>query len=390
LKQAIGLINDFTITNPLLYVIFKMAKLTAIRQNFGHYKDDFVLALSLINTEERFEPYGKTDQGRQVEYAREKIKERSQERSRLQATAERLTESLQSMGPSAIETIARSDNDRLINEMKNQLRDSGISEEQMEQILYPLIKQIQTRSAPTIEFVRQNATFNIPNGLFRDRREEDSSKAYTITREAHFCCDRCRKSIPHGTTFYHCGTCLGGEFDICMTCYEKGYRCFGNHILMKSYRYLLVREPVGSYTGYSPCSSRGSGSHSPDSIIDTWSNQDDLLKDADAKLFREMRTPINAAPMRQRSHSDAGRRSIDRPTLSTGESLKPKRARSQLRPQDAYDTNTSRIPRTTRLSDEITLPRPRPYDLTGASPSSDTKRPPTWIVCVDGSNGGKS
>ena len=129
-----------------------------------------------------------------------------------------MTEGLQSMGPSALETIARSGNDGLINEMENQLRDTSMSEEQMEQILYPLIKQIQTRSAATIEFVCQNATFNIPNRLFWDRSEEDTSKAYTVTREARFCC---RKSIPHGTTehtFYHCGACLGGEFDVCITC----------------------------------------------------------------------------------------------------------------------------------------------------------------------------
>jgi hypothetical protein len=215
LRQAIGLINDFMTSFPLFYIMFKMAKLRAIRQNFGQYRDNFVLALSLINTEARRQPHrdlrlSQTNESNQVKDAREKIKERSQERARLQATAERLTETLQSMGPSAIKTIARSGNEDLINAMKYKLRDSGTNEDQMEQILYPIINEIRARSTPTIEFVCQNATFNISSPVYQGRGEEDRAKTYTITREARFCCDRCGKIISHGTSFYHCGTCRGG------------------------------------------------------------------------------------------------------------------------------------------------------------------------------------
>ena len=47
-------------------------------------------------------------------------------------------------------------------------------------------------------------------------------------------CDACTLNIPKRNVYYRCGICNGGDFDICMECYELEGRCLQDgHVMIQ-------------------------------------------------------------------------------------------------------------------------------------------------------------
>jgi ankyrin repeat protein len=56
----------------------------------------------------------------------------------------------------------------------------------------------------------------------------------TYDRDWSRWCDVCTLGIQEGIICYKCGTCNGGDFDICLECFELGAHCLDNsHVLVK-------------------------------------------------------------------------------------------------------------------------------------------------------------
>ena len=64
----------------------------------------------------------------------------------------------------------------------------------------------------------------VPNGTQYAESGLDDSRL----EHSDYSCDVCTLYIPESCcTWYHCGSCCGDDFDICMECYERGARCLG-------------------------------------------------------------------------------------------------------------------------------------------------------------------